>query len=234
MKKIYLLLIFAAVIFAACNSRNPHNQTVGELYSSNSFLANDEKLPQTVDLSLDISKLNYQELRILRYYPYATKGIWIKEGDINSFFCSRTDWYYDLCDSLFWGNEDTNWEPLIDFDNYDSEYENYLNQAKLSDEEKAFVAKIDGRMKELSKNREITNSKGVKLQNPAMAVNLHQISNPSEKLLTLLTQNNMAIEQTDYEQLFQVYESNDYACIPSFITTDLYLQAYHMYFEYVL
>ncbi|MBQ8009359.1 MAG: DUF3160 domain-containing protein [Bacteroidaceae bacterium] len=234
MKKIYLLLIFAAVIFAACTSRNPHNQTVGELYSSNSFLANDEKLPQTVDLSLDISKLNYQELRILRYYPYATKGIWIKEGDINSFFCSRTDWYYDLCDSLFWGNEDTNWEPLIDFDNYDSEYENYLNQAKLSDEEKAFVAKIDGRMKELSKNREITNSKGVKLQNPAMAVNLHQISNPSDKLLTLLTQNNMAIEQTDYEQLFQVYESNDYACIPSFITTDLYLQAYHMYFEYVL
>ena len=68
MKKIYLLLIFAAVIFAACTSRNPHNQTVGELYSSNSFLANDEKLPQTVDLSLDISKLNYQELRILRYH----------------------------------------------------------------------------------------------------------------------------------------------------------------------
>ena len=37
-----------------------------------------------------------------------------------------------------------------------------------------------------------------------------------------------------YEQLFHVYEANDYQQIPSFITTDVYLQAYHMYFSYAL
>jgi phage-related protein len=37
-----------------------------------------------------------------------------------------------------------------------------------------------------------------------------------------------------HEQLFHVYEQNDYSCFPSFVTTDLYLQLFHLYFDCML
>ena len=236
MKKLIILMLLAVNVFTACKQQTNSLsiETLKGVFNSHSLLFSDEELPQTIDINMDISQLSYQELRILRYYPYAIKGIWIKEGDINSFYCSRAKWYYQLCDSLYWGNEDSNWEPLISYDKYDEEYQTYLDQANLSDEEKTFVHKIEARMAELEQQRQITSKQGIMLQNPALVVNLHQVNAPSEQLLTMLLQNNMAMEHTNYEQLFQIYESNDYSCIPSFITTDLYLQAYHMYFSYVL
>ena len=234
MKRLIILMLVAMSALTACQRQNNNNQALLEIFNPASELLNGDELPQTVDLNMDISQLSYQELRLLRYYPYAIKGIWIKEGDINAFYSSRTKWYYNLCDSLYWGNEDNGYEPLIDFKDYDTAYPAYLAQANLSNEEQAFVDKIDARMAELAKNKEFTSPQGIVLKNPALAVNLHQIQTPSDKFLTMLLQNNMAMEQTDYEQLFQIYENNDYSCIPSFITTDVYLQAYHMYFSYVL
>lgn len=35
-------------------------------------------------------------------------------------------------------------------------------------------------------------------------------------------------------RLFQIYENNDYREFPSFVTTDLYLQAFHMFFDCLL
>ncbi|MCR4765679.1 MAG: DUF3160 domain-containing protein, partial [Bacteroidaceae bacterium] len=236
MKKIYVIFALAFMVVAACKQQrnNVSQDTLIATFNPQSFLLTDEELPQSVDLNMDISQLSYQELRILRYYPYAIRGVWIKEGDINGFYCNRTKWYYDLADSLYWGNASTNYEPLYSFDDYDANYQAYLNQAQLNAAEQAFVEKIDARMAGLTQNRSITNPQGITLQNPALAVNLHQIKEPSNQLLTMFQQHNMAMEPSHYEQLFQVYESNDYSCIPSFITTDLYLQAYHMYFEYVL
>ena len=233
MRKLFFVFGITTLVLAGCK-KAASNQSLQDIYNPSSFLLNDDELPQSVDLGMDITQLSYQELRILRYYPYAIRGIWIKEGDINDFYCNRSKWYYELCDSLYWGNENNNWEPLVNFDKYDEDYQTYLDQANLSPEEQAFVERIDARMAELTKQRHVTNHQGILLQNPAMAVNLHQIRQPSDKLLAMLLQNNMAMEPTDFEQLFQIYESNDYSCIPSFITTDLYLQAYHMYFEYVL
>lgn len=236
MGKLILMMMVAVSMLAGCKQQRKgvSQDTLNAIFNPQSLLLNDEYLPQEVDLNIDISQLSYQELRILRYYPYAIHGIWIKEGDINGFYSTRTKWYYDLCDSLYWGNEANNWEPLISFDNYDNEYQAYLDQANLTDDEKVFIAKIDARMRDLAQQRQITTPQGIQLQNPALAVNLHQIKSPSEQLLTMLLQNNMAMEPTNFEQLFQIYESNDYSCIPSFITTDVYLQAYHMYFSYVL
>lgn len=236
MKKLLTFLMLGTIIFAACKQQggNVSQQDLQAIYNPQSLLLTDDELPRSIDFNMDISKLSYQELRILRYYPYAIHGVWIKEGDINGFYSNRTKWYYDFADSLYWGYEENGYEPIISFDDYEENYQKYLDQVKLSDEEKAFIAKIDARMADLAQNKLITNQQGIQLQNPAITVNMHQIKNPSEKMLTMLLQNNMAMEQTDYEQLFQIYESNDYSCIPSFITTDLYLQAYHMYFEYVL
>ena len=112
------------------------------------------------------------------------------------------------------------------YDKYDEEYQTYLDQANLSDEEKNFVHKIEARMAELEQQRQITSKQGIMLQNPALVVNLHQVNAPSEQLLTMLLQNNMAMEHTNYEQLFQIYESNDY--IPAGVTISTSLP-YHFY-----
>ena len=237
MKKVYILFSVALMLFAACKQQGNgiSQETLDNIYNPQSLLLTGEDLPQEVDINMDISQLSYQELRILRYYPYAIKGAWIKEGDINDFYCARTKWYYNLADSLYWGDASNNYEPYYSFDDYDNNYEKgYLAQFNLTADEQAFVDKIIARMAELATNRQLTNAQGIQLQNPALAVNLHQIKEPSPQFLTMFLQNNMAMEPTDYEQLFQVYENNDYSCIPNFITTDLYLQAYHMYFEYVL
>jgi hypothetical protein len=141
MKKLIVFIMVAFCALSACKQQggSVSQETLDAIYNPQSLLLNDDELPQSVDLDMDISQLSYQELRILRYYPYAIHGIWIKEGDINGFYCSRTKWYYDLCDSLFWGNEANNWEPLISFDNYDDEYQAYLDQTHLTDEEKADI-----------------------------------------------------------------------------------------------
>lgn len=52
--------------------------------------------------------------------------------------------------------------------------------------------------------------------------------------LSNLAHHNFAIIPTKNEQLFNIYEQNEYDMMPSYITTDVFLQAYHMYFAYVL
>ena len=49
-----------------------------------------------------------------------------------------------------------------------------------------------------------------------------------------LAQNLFVATPTDVQQLFFIYENNDYGNIPSFVTTDLVLQAYHIFFDFTL
>ena len=73
-----------------------------------SHLLTDSLLPQSVDLEQDISRLSYEELRILRSYPYALHGYWFIEGDLNHFFCRKTDWYYELCANTLYESYEKN------------------------------------------------------------------------------------------------------------------------------
>ena len=58
-----------------------------------SSLLTDTVLPQSIDLKQDISHLSFQELRLLRSYPYAIHGYHFMEADINAFFSANTKWY---------------------------------------------------------------------------------------------------------------------------------------------
>ncbi|MBM3494191.1 MAG: DUF3160 domain-containing protein, partial [Armatimonadetes bacterium] len=51
---------------------------------------------------------------------------------------------------------------------------------------------------------------------------------------SLLATRLFAASETDYEQLFWVYENNEYHNIPSFVTTDVVLHLYHCFFSYAL
>lgn len=49
-----------------------------------------------------------------------------------------------------------------------------------------------------------------------------------------LSKNGFIVYPTDQDQLFHIYENNDYLGIPSFISADAVLQLYHLYFDMTL
>ena len=67
-----------------------------------------------------------------------------------------------------------------------------------------------------------------------MTVNMFQIEEVSKPFLNHLAHHNFCIIPSKNEQLFNIYEQNEYRGMPNYITTDVFLQAYHMYFSYVL
>lgn len=64
--------------------------------------------------------------------------------------------------------------------------------------------------------------------------NLKQFGEFSKEQLDLLVKNNFVVNPTKEEQLFYIYEDNEYKKIPSFITTDSVLQVYHIFYDYTL
>lgn len=223
MKKSIILAAFAALLMVSCADRKGSPEEAVELinveFNPHSFLVTDSLLPREIDLKMDISDMTMMELRLLRHYPYALKGVWFMESDINQFFLSKTNWYYNRCYDYL---EKHDFDPLLDF-----------NKANISKEERGFIMRIDARIADLKK-LQISDVDGLKLSNPAMTVNMFQLEEYDKKLLGHLAHHNFAIFPTKYEQLFNVYEENEYNKLPNYITTDLFLQAYHMYFSYVL
>lgn len=50
----------------------------------------------------------------------------------------------------------------------------------------------------------------------------------------LLSQNGFVVTPASEEQLFFIYENNDYLEMPSFVTSDSVLQVYHVFYDYTL
>lgn len=201
------------------------------------FMLQDEPLPPNVDLGQDISRLSYNCLRLLRSYVYATHGHWFMEGELNRFFETHAPWYSELVYNT--------WDPDVHYDSIpqrcrdywtalEEDYPRAYAMIELSAEELAFVKRIDTRMAEMARHGVVSTPEGVQLLNPALAVNRFQIAGPDSTFDNHMLQYNMAMQPTTYLQLFNIYEVNEYHEIPNFVTTDVMLQAYHMYFSYIL
>ena len=65
-------------------------------------------------------------------------------------------------------------------------------------------------------------------------VNAEQFGDFSSQQMELLVANNFVVNPTKEEQLFYIYEENQYNDLPSFITTDSVLQVYHIFYDYYL
>ncbi len=187
-----------------------------------SSLLTDTVLPQFIDLKQDISHLSFQELRLLRSYPYAIHGYHFMEADINAFFSANTKWYNNLVNDIYWDAEEGK-----------GKFAESHEEVNLTPEEKAFVDRIDARMTELRQHQFIQRD-SYYLGNTNNIVNLFQFKDIDKEILEKLQQNNFVITKGNNLQLFHAYEENDYRQVPNFITTDLYLQAFHMYFSYIL
>lgn len=177
---------------------------------------NVEKLKGKIDTQMDISKLNLVELRAIRNAFAARQGYPFKDATLRALY-NTTTWYNDAL-----------WDV--------SEKEETTGKKfspRYTKEQLAFTERIRAREAELRKlNFKPADSKDV--VNMDNLINPFQLKEFDSKLYNMLGRNGFAIVPAEHNQLFHVYEKNDYADFPSFVTTDLYLQLFHLYFDCVL
>ena len=177
---------------------------------------NVEKLKGKIDTQMDISKLNLAELRAIRNAFAARQGYAFKDATLRALY-NTTTWYNDV----LW---DTSEKEETTGKKFSPRY---------TKEQLAFTERIRAREAELRKlNFKPANSKDV--VNMDNLINPFQLKEFDSKLYNMLGKNGFAIVPAEHNQLFHVYEKNDYADFPSFVTTDLYLQLFHLYFDCVL
>lgn len=199
-----------------------------------------ESLRDSVDLNMDITGLTLSDLRILENVFLAQKGYPFEDAYIRSIYQSTT-WY----DSLMWEfseNEDyydTNsgyWDGKHNEElSYREEYYASIKPEIIAytDEQRAFVNRVRQREDELRKRNFKSENEGDKV-NITNIVNPALLKEPDQQLWDYLGRNGFAIVPAQHQQLFHIYEQNDYHEFPAFVTTDLFLQLYHLYFDCML
>lgn len=176
--------------------------------------------PKTID-QIDFSKINYDTLtleqaRILRNYFAAKQGYLFMKAELRGYF-NQTDWYankmYDR-----WEKED---------------YGEEVPPLSYSDEEQKIIDKLIAQEEKL-KSQLYGEKNGIIVPNLNGLANGFQFTGMTPEFINGLQEKGFVISEASHEQLFHVYEKNDYGQIPNYITTDVFLQLYHMYFGYLL
>lgn len=191
-----------------------------------------ESLNKDIDLEMDISQLRLSDLNILRNAFAAQKGFPFRDSYLRSIYASTT-WY----DSLMWNFDDTEeFFNHAEYDNNMSYRDNYYGSIKpevmaYTPEQQAFIDRIEQRMEELQVLNFKSDYGRVNMQN---VMNPALVDSMDVRLYQRLGENGFAIVPAKHQQLFHLYEQNDYHEFPSFVTTDLYLQLYHLYFDCML
>ena len=189
-----------------------------------------EQFIHGIDTNMDISQLSLAELRVLKNGFAARQGFVFKDADLRSIYYS-TSWY----DSLVWErydayeNEEQKDEGLNQF--YFNGYDGYYQNVKLTPAERKFIEKIGEREQELYWK---LRTKDGYMFNTDLIINPYQLTDFDPRLKEALGRQGFAIVPNNKLQLFHIYEKNDYSDFPSFITTDLYLQLFHFYFDSIL
>ena len=226
MKTRFILIVCLVALVAACSQK----QSAVSVPVSH---INVESLLDSIDYDMDVSALPLSDISLLRNAPAARKGFPIKDAYLRGIY-ETTTWY----DSLMW-----KFDSSTDFNaikmREDEPWRDYYYRAaieteaiKFSDEEKAFIDRMEAREAELLKAN-FAAGEGIR-------VNMQNLSNPTQLkefdslLCQHLAKDGFAIVPANHEQLFHIYEQNDYDQFPNFVTTDLYLQLYHLYVDCLL
>ena len=217
MKVKLIFMACAATVIGACSQKQAAVVTVPPSQ------IDVEKLMDSIDYNMDVSGLSIADVRTLRNAPAAKRGYPFKDSYLRGVYHTTT-WYDSLMFAL---DENLPWDK---FQNRDDEpwrdfyYRVVDGQMKYSAEELDFMKRLKEREEELKKqNFEVPEG---------LRVNMGNLSNPTilkefdEKLSSHLAQNGFGIVPATSDQLFHIYEKNDYNEFPNFVTTDLYLQTY--------
>lgn len=188
-----------------------------------------EQFIKGIDTNMDISNLSLAELRIVRNGFAALQGHIFMDAPLREIF-RQTSWY----DSLMWARfEKTEATKGYGY-NDDNPNDFTFKPLPLSftKAEQVFIERIQQRERELRKTQ--YNPREGYLVDPDKMLNTFQLSTFDPQLKDKLGRNGFAIVPGNKIQLFHVYEKNDYSDFPSFVTTDLYLQLFHFYFDAVV
>jgi hypothetical protein len=221
-RKTIVLVILSLIVISACNKKNKKNDDDQDIVTSE----NKEVIKSYYDLPHirefygwedfefieppelvvpdDLSKLDYDELRILRNEIYARNGYLFDDGFLRGYF-NKNKWYM----------------PIFDVDTFKI----YLNKKEVD-----LVEKIKAE-EEKRKEVEFVDVNGFRLFNPALIVNKKQFDNIPGNILQDLEKNNFSIVDANRPMPFYVYDENAYQFVPHYITTDLYLYILHKYFS---
>lgn len=186
-----------------------------------------EKLNRRIDFKMNVNNLSLYEIRVLRAAVEARKGEIIMESEIRRLFDATT--WYEKAVLKRAGVKDVFSFMDVDIDK--------IPPITYTSQEKAFLKKLDEAEERLLANNIVL---GGTRSNPRRCPNLANLANPMQiesmtaELKNALSTNGFGIVPGNVDQLFQVYENNDYHEFPSFVTTDLYLHTFHMYFDYML
>jgi len=164
-------------------------------------------LPPVFDYSMDISRKSAVELWLLRNEIFARNGHLFEDAVLRGYF-NQFKWY----------------QPIFDVPEF---------KAQLNKQEQEFVNKVIARENELKNDRYIK-SGNYSMINMDHVYNQMQFKEIPQELNKLLSKNNFAIVPAKHEQFYHVYDNNHYEYIPSFITTDIYLQVLHKHFSSLL
>ncbi len=232
MKKTVFVLLSVLLTFQACK-QTQSRETNGDEATQALTQIDVESLIDSIDLSMDLSKLSVADLRILRHAFAARRGYPFSDSYLRSVYLT-TSWY----DSLMWAFDDNSEYFNFVEDDYKTPWrDQYYNAIKpevlvFTPEEQAFINRVKAREAELLKD----NFKAGK----GYLVNMNNLVNPGvlktfdPDLQQYLGRYGFAVVPAQHQQLFHVYEQNDYHQFPSFVTTDLFLQLYHLYFDALL
>ena len=175
---------------------------------------NVETLKNKLPLDIDVNSLSISEARILRNAVAARQGYIFMGSDLRGVFAS-TSWYESLAEDRMTQEENGIAKPI-----------------KYTPAEQAFVKKLQDRENALKAQNNVVPA-GM-MTNMDNIVNPFSLSDFDPRLYKAIAKNGFAIVPGNDDQLFQIYENNDYREFPSFVTTDLYLQAFHMFFDCLL
>ena len=226
-----LIWAFAAAVFAGCAS--PTKQALPSEAMVEPTVLDVESFIDTIDITQDISQLSLADCRILRNAFAARVGYPFRDAYLRGIFQTTT--WYDSLQWVFW--DDPRYikevEPIKDEPWRDEFYRSVREDAiPYTKQQLAFIEKLKEREEELLKhNFDVPKGYRVNMQN---LLNPRQLTEFDADLQQKLAENGFAIVPASHQQLFHVYEKNDYANMPNFVTTDLYLQLFHLYIDCML
>ena len=219
-----LMLACMAGLIAACSQK----QSVVQVPVST---IDAESLRDSIDYDMDVSGLNLSDLRILRNAPAAQRGYPFKDSYLRGIY-GVTTWYDSLMYAL---DEKVQGVESKENESWRDAYLRTIDEKKLivyNDVEMAFMKRLKEREDELLKqNFDVEEGLRVNMSN---LLNPQQLKDFDSTLCQKLAEEGFAIVPSNTSQLFHVYERNDYSDFPSFVTTDLYLQLYHLYIDCML
>jgi hypothetical protein len=175
--------------------------------------------PPPFDFNQSLAGKSYLDLLLLRNELYARNGYCFMNSTVRAYFDERK-WY----------------RPVWEGDTYNDKGEITANAVRLTvplnKQEAAFAAKVHAQEVALLAHR-------VAPQGGYPMLGLDFVVNQREEPFTpamrpVLARHNFVIVPTREEQLFYLYDQNEYSYTPNFVTTDLILQLLHKYLNGIL